>query len=47
MRYFNEILRFEEKMDGANRRKQHMVDFRSALNFCGFHDLGFVGPPLT
>ena len=47
VRDFNEILRFEEKMGGANRRKQQMVDFRGALNFCGFNDLGFVGPPFT
>ena len=44
---FNEIVRSEEKMGGASRRERQMVEFRSALDFCGFRDLGFVGHPFT
>lgn len=44
---FNEIVKAEEKMGGADRRERQMVAFRAALDFCGFRDLGFVGSPFT
>ena len=44
---FNEIIKAEEKKGGANRRERQMRDFREALDFCGFRDLGFVGNPFT
>lgn len=34
-------------MGGAERRERQMVEFRAALDFCGFRDLGFVGSPFT
>ena len=44
---FNEITRAKEKMDNAPQRERHMVEFREALDFYGFHDLGYVGAPFT
>ena len=44
---FNEIMKAEEKMRGADRQERQMVEFRAALDFCGFRDLGFVGSPFT
>ena len=44
---FNEIIKAEEKKGGANRRERQMREFREALDFCGFRDLGFVGNPFT
>lgn len=44
---FNEITRAEEKMGGAPRRERQMVEFKEALDFCGFRDLGYVGAPFT
>nr|XP_023891885.1 uncharacterized protein LOC112003894 [Quercus suber]XP_023929367.1 uncharacterized protein LOC112040706 [Quercus suber] len=44
---FNEIIKAREKMGGAPRRERQMVEFRGALDFCGFKDLGFVGSPFT
>ena len=44
---FNEIVKAEEKIGGAPRRERQMTDFRAALDFCGFCDLGFVGSPFT
>ena len=44
---FNEITKAEEKKGGAPRQERQMREFRSALDFCGFRDLGFVGPPFT
>ena len=44
---FNEIVRVEEKLGGAMRRERQMIDFRDALDFCGFQDLGFVGSLFT
>ena len=47
VRDFNEIVKAEEKMGGAERWERQMVEFRAALDFCGFKDLGFVGSPFT
>ena len=44
---FNEITRAEEKMGGEPRRERQMVEFKEALDFCGFCDLGYVGAPFT
>lgn len=44
---FNEIVKVGEKMGGAPRRERLMVEFREALDFCGFRDMGFVGSPFT
>lgn len=44
---FNKIVKAEEKMDSALRKERQMVEFREALNFCSFHDLGFAGSPFT
>lgn len=44
---FNEIVKVAEKMGGALRRERLMVEFREALDFCGFRDMGFVGSPFT
>lgn len=44
---FNEIVKAEEKMDGALRKEQQMVEFREALDFCSFRDLGFASFPFT
>jgi len=44
---FNEIVKAEEKLRGAIHRERQMIDFRDALDFCGFQDLGFVGSPFT
>lgn len=40
-------MKVEEKLGGAERRGRQMVEFRAALDFCGFRDLGFVGSPFT
>ena len=34
-------------MGGALRRERQTKDFREALNYCGFRDLGFMGAPYT
>lgn len=39
---FNEIVINEEKMGGALRRERQMIEFREALDYCSFRDLGFV-----
>ncbi|XP_075675058.1 uncharacterized protein LOC142644299 [Castanea sativa] len=44
---FNEIVKAEEKMGGALRRESQMKDFKEALDYCGFRDLGFVGALYT
>ena len=44
---FNEIVRNEEKMGGPLRREPQMMEFREALDYCSFRDLGFVGAPFT
>lgn len=44
---FNEITKAEEKMGGAPRKERQMVEFREALDFCGFRDLGYMGSPFT
>lgn len=45
--HFNEIAKAEDKMGGASQCERQMVDFRAALNFCSFRDLGFVDSPFT
>ena len=44
---FNEITIAEEKKGGLDRPERQMREFREALDFCGFQDLGFVGAPFT
>jgi hypothetical protein len=44
---FNEILFSCEKEGGSHRVEANMHKFRSALEDCGLHDLGFVGDPFT
>ena len=44
---FNEILRLEEKQGWLDRPKRQMQDFRDALDYCGFKDLGCNGFPFT
>ena len=44
---FNEITKAKEKKGDAPRQERQMREFRSALDFCGFRDLGFVRPPFT
>ncbi|XP_030929385.1 uncharacterized protein LOC115955407 [Quercus lobata] len=44
---FNEIVSTSEKMGGARRSQRQMDDFREAINYCRFMDLGFYGPEFT
>ena len=44
---FNEILSVDEKIGGVQRTQKQMKGFRSAVNTCGFKDLGFTGPRFT
>ena len=44
---FIEIKKAEKKKKGPNRPEQQMREFREALDFCGFQDLGFLGAPFT
>ena len=44
---FNEILSYEEKQGGPIRSHRQMQDFRDTIDYCGFEDLGFNGPPFT
>ena len=44
---FTEITKSEEKLGGAVRREWQKREFRDALYFCGFRDLGFVRAPFT
>ena len=44
---FNEIIKVEEKVGGVLGRERLMIEFREALDFCGFRDIGFVGSPFT
>ena len=44
--FLNEIDKAEEKIGGALHRERQMFDFRSALDFYGLCDLGYVGSPL-
>lgn len=44
---FNKIVKAEEKMRDAIRWERQMMDFREALDFCGFKDLGYVGSPFN
>lgn len=44
---YNELTSIDEKVGGAIRSERQMQDFRDAIDFCGFIDLGFVGEPFT
>ena len=44
---FNEIVKAEEKMSGALQREWQMKEFRDALDYWDFQDLGFVGALYT
>ena len=44
---FNEILRLEEKQGWLDLPERQMQDFRDALDYCGFKDLGCNGFPFT
>ena len=44
---FNKILSIEEKSGGLLRPQSQMEKFRNAVNYCGFKDLGYVGPDFT
>ncbi|KAL0012555.1 hypothetical protein SO802_007663 [Lithocarpus litseifolius] len=44
---FNEILSMEEKLGGLSRSQNQMEKFRNVVNYCGFKDLGYVGPDFT
>ena len=44
---FNEILSMEEKLGGLLRPQGQMEKFRNVVNYCGFKDLGYVGPDFT
>lgn len=41
------IVKAREKMGGAPRPERQMLEFRGALDFCGFRDLGYVGSLFT
>ena len=44
---FNEITNSNEKKGGNPRLTRQMDRFRTVINLCAFHDLGFVGSPFT
>lgn len=44
---FNELAGLSEKEGGGNCPYTQMVSFLNAINWCGFRDLGFVGPKFT
>ncbi len=44
---FNELTSTDEKLGGVIRSERQMQDFRDAIDYCGFIDLGFVGEPFT
>ena len=44
---FNEILLAREKMGGDRCPQKQIDDFTTALNCCGFRDLGYTGPDFT
>ena len=44
---FNEILSMDEKFGGLVRSQRQMEKFRAVVNYCGFRDLGFLGPAFT
>lgn len=46
-RDFNEITGLHEKQGGRNRSEGQMAEFRGAIDFCQFRDLGFSGPKFT
>lgn len=44
---FNEIVVLSEKEGGVVQLAQQMQRFMDVLNWCGLHDLGFVGSKFT
>ena len=44
---FNELVGLCEKEGGGNRPAAQMISFLNDINWCGFRDLGFVGPKFT
>ncbi|XP_075669713.1 uncharacterized protein LOC142639411 [Castanea sativa] len=44
---FNELAGLSEKEGSGNCPYTQMVSFLNAINWCGFCDLGFVGPKFT
>lgn len=44
---FNEIMDHTENLGGAIRSERQMASFRSTLEECRLHDLGFSGPKFT
>lgn len=44
---FNEIMRASEKERGNVRPFKQMDRLRSAINLCGFLNMGFYGAPFT
>lgn len=46
IRDFSEIMGLSEKEGGSLRLRQQMDSFNEAINYCGFHDMGYIGPKL-
>ena len=44
---YNELTSTDEKVGGVIRLERQMQEFRDAIDYCGFIDLGFVGEPFT
>ena len=44
---FNKITSSNEKKGGNHRQARQMGRFRTVINLCAFHDLGFVGSTFT
>ena len=44
---YNEIISQIETSGSRARPARQLERFRQVINYCGFHDLGFVGPPFT
>ena len=41
---FNELASDFEKEGGSSQPRRQMKNFTDTLNWCGLHDMGFVGP---
>lgn len=44
---FNEIIGLLEREGGSTKPRLQMDRFTEAINFCGFRDLGYIGPKFT
>ena len=44
---FNEILSANEKLGGVRKPQRQIDEFRDAINYCEFRDLGYPGPDYT